>query len=78
MKMGREFTQIRQQFLKIEHPDTLNNLYNLAIVLDKQGKYDEAEKMCRQTLQLSEKVLGNKHPDTFDSMNNLAVVLYRQ
>jgi Flp pilus assembly protein TadD len=28
---------------------------NLALVLDEQGKYDEAEKLQRQTLQLKEK-----------------------
>jgi hypothetical protein len=35
---------------------------NLAVVFDKQGKYDEAEKLHRQTLQLSETVLGEEHP----------------
>jgi hypothetical protein len=48
---------------------------NLALVLDSQGKYDEAEGMHRQTLDLMEKVLGREHLSTLTSMNNLAVVL---
>ena len=78
MKMGRESVRIRQQFLKIEHPDTLHSMNNLAVVLNTQGKYDEAEKLHRQTLQLREKVLDKEHPNTLDSMNNLALVLNTQ
>ena len=48
---------------------------NLALVLSKQGKYEEAEKMHRATLELREKVLGPKHPDTLSSMDSLAEVL---
>ena len=51
---------------------------NLAIVLNSQGKYEEAEQMHRQTLALRETVLGREHPDTLDSMNNLALVLDSQ
>jgi tetratricopeptide (TPR) repeat protein len=51
---------------------------NLAIVLNKQGKYDEAETMHRQTLAMKEKVLGKEHPDTLTTMNNLALVLNKQ
>ncbi|KAI1445141.1 Tetratricopeptide repeat-domain-containing protein [Annulohypoxylon stygium] len=51
---------------------------NLALVLDSQGKYEEAEQMHRQTLELSERVLGKENPDTLDSMNNLALVLDSQ
>ena len=36
-----------------EHPDTLASMNNLAIVLDRQGKYSETEQMHRQTLELN-------------------------
>jgi hypothetical protein len=36
---------------------------NLAVVLNNQGKYKEAEAMERQTLELKEKVLSKEHPD---------------
>jgi tetratricopeptide (TPR) repeat protein len=51
------------------------SMSNLALVLESQGKYEEAEAMNRQTLALSETVLGHEHPDTLTSMNNLAHVL---
>jgi hypothetical protein len=59
----------------MEHPETLASMNNLALVLNSQGKYDEAEAMYWQTLQLKERVLGMEHPSTLDSMNNLALVL---
>ncbi|KAF2872037.1 hypothetical protein BDV95DRAFT_628482 [Massariosphaeria phaeospora] len=36
----------------------------LGTVLERQGKYDEAEAMHRRDLEGSEKVLGREHPDT--------------
>jgi len=35
-----------------EHPRTLESAANLAVVLQKQGKYAEAEEMYRQALEL--------------------------
>jgi Flp pilus assembly protein TadD len=61
-----------------EHPNTLAIMSNLALVLNSQGKYEEAEVMNRQTLALREKVIGPEHPDTLVSMSNLAAVLDRQ
>jgi hypothetical protein len=48
---------------------------NLALVLDRQGKYEEAEAMNRQTLALKETVLGHEHPDTLMSVYCLAYFL---
>jgi len=48
---------------------------NLALVLDHQGRYAEAEGMHRQALELRRKVLGAEHPSTLSSMDNLASVL---
>jgi hypothetical protein len=45
---------------------------NLALSLQQQSKYAEAEATHRQTLQLRETVLGKGHPNTLTSMNNLA------
>jgi hypothetical protein len=46
MKMGRESVQIRQQFLKIEHPRMLTSIEHCCFgtVTNDHGKYDEAEK----------------------------------
>ena len=61
-----------------EHPNALVSMNNLAIVLSKQGKYEQAEEMHRQALGLRETVLGKEHPDALRSMNNLAAVLSNQ
>ena len=52
-----------------EHPSTLASMNNLALLLNSQGKYEEAVAMHRQTLALSVKVLGHKHPSTLTSIN---------
>ncbi|KAI9869697.1 MAG: hypothetical protein M1823_008984, partial [Watsoniomyces obsoletus] len=51
---------------------------NLALVLDRQGKYEEAEAMHRRALEAREKVLGREHPDTLTSVSQLGSVLERQ
>jgi tetratricopeptide (TPR) repeat protein len=51
---------------------------DLALVLSRQGKYEQAEEMHRQALKLSETVLGKEHPTTLTSMNNLATMLRDQ
>jgi hypothetical protein len=48
---------------------------NLALVLDRQGKYEEAEAMHGQELAMREKVLGKDHPDTLVSVYCLAQLL---
>ncbi|KAF4637077.1 hypothetical protein G7Y89_g980 [Cudoniella acicularis] len=67
--------RLQESNVKLEHSDMLCNRNSLAVVLDKQGKYDEAEKMHRQVLEAREQILGPEHPDTLSSINNLAVVL---
>ena len=61
-----------------KHPHTLSSINNLALVLDSQGKYEEAEVMHQLALKGSEKVLGPEHPDTLSIINNLARVLDSQ
>src|SRR5437667_11807469 len=50
-------------------------LENLGYVLERGGKYDEAEAMQREALRIRTKVLGPSHVDTAASLHNLAVVL---
>ena len=59
----------------MEHPSTLTSMNNLALVLNRQGKYEEAGQMHREVLRIMQKVLGMEHPHTLMSMNNLATVL---
>ena len=42
---------------------------NLAEVLNRQGKCEEAEEMHRQAISLKETVLGKEYPSTLTGMN---------
>jgi hypothetical protein len=57
-------SSLRREGLGREYPDTLKSMNNLAQVLRRQGKYEEAEAMNRQTLARREKVLRSDHPHT--------------
>ena len=55
--LHRQTLEMKEKVFGEEHPSTLASMTNFAIVLQQQGKYEEAEQMHRQTLNLSEKVL---------------------
>jgi tetratricopeptide (TPR) repeat protein len=74
----RQAWSLRKGLLGQEHPDTLDSVNHLGLVLSMQGKYKEAEVMHQQALEGREKVLGQEHPDTLASVNNLGSVLEGQ
>ncbi|KAH7228871.1 hypothetical protein BKA60DRAFT_441377 [Fusarium oxysporum] len=53
----------------------LGLLFNVAVALSIQRRYEGAAKLYRETLEARERALGKEHLDTLDSMNNLANVL---
>jgi tetratricopeptide (TPR) repeat protein len=61
----------------VGHANTLTSMSNLALVLQDQGKYGEAEEMNRQALTGREKKLGVDHPNTL-IVSNLGLVLQDQ
>jgi tetratricopeptide (TPR) repeat protein len=62
----------------LTNDQTLQSITVLALVLQSQGKYDEAEQLNRRALEGREKELGIHHPDTLASVSNLASVLQSQ
>jgi len=52
--------------------NTLTSMSNLAEVLNRQGKCEEAEEMHRQAVSLKETVLGKEYPSTLTGMNQPA------
>ena len=73
-----QLLRMRQTTQPKTHPFMLTTMSNLALVLNRQGKYAAAEAMNRQTLEISEEVLSKTHPHTLKIMSNLALVLNRQ
>merc|ERR1711916_257486 len=51
-----------------------------AVVLDNQGRYDDALAMYGEVLAVRERadVLGPEHPSTLNTRHNMAVVLKKQ
>jgi tetratricopeptide (TPR) repeat protein len=76
--MGEAALEARETALGGEHPDTLNSIDNLGLVMENQGKYKEAEAMHRRALEGREKVLGLEHSATLTSVDNLGLVLNSQ
>ena len=76
--MHREVLKVRCGVLGEEHPDTASSMNNLAIALQEQGKWQEAEEMHREVLEITRRDLGQEHRKTLASMNNLAIVLQEQ
>jgi hypothetical protein len=67
-----------REHLGPEHPETLQSMNSLAVVLARKGDDLAAEPLYRQTLAARERVLGPDHIDTLLSVNNLAVLLYHR
>ena len=61
-----------------DHPYYAVALNKLAIVIQAQGKYGEAEGLYKRALVIREKALGANHPDVAQTLNNLANVYWTQ
>jgi len=48
---------------------------NLGLLLQAQGRLDEAGALYREALEARRETLGNRHPDTLSSINNLGSLL---
>ncbi|KAJ4298214.1 hypothetical protein N0V90_006113 [Kalmusia sp. IMI 367209] len=71
-EMDSSAFQVRESVLGAEHPDTLNSINSLGLVLHRQGRYKEAEAMHQRGLEVKKRLFGTGHPDTLISMSNLA------
>jgi len=77
--INRSALKAREAVLGPEHQRTLISVSQLGSVLERQGKYDEAEAMHRRALAGREKkMLGPEHPNTLISVSQLGSVLERQ
>lgn len=58
------------------HPDTLTSTYDLAVLLQSQGRIKEAVPLFRTELEGCRRNLGDDHEDTEHSRTNLEAVLH--
>ena len=69
---------ISEAFGDVDHPSLALSFTHLAMLYEKQGKYNETEPLYQRALVISERVLGPDHPNTASSLNNLAVLYDNQ
>ena len=75
----RSFDHVGREGLRAKDDrGLLRSLDALAVVLWRQGKYEDAEDTSQRALEGREKALGKEHPDTLTSVSNLASVLQDQ
>jgi tetratricopeptide (TPR) repeat protein len=60
------------------HPETVGAMNDLAIVLDRMGKFAEEQKILEEVVAVKRRTLGTEDPLTLRSVNNLAVTLAMQ
>ena len=66
---------IHRQALGDDHPDTLESINDIGVVLESTGKHAEALTYSREALEGNRRVLGDEHPNTLNSINNMGVLL---
>ncbi len=76
--MYREALEKSKAIQGKEHPNTLTTAHNLALCLDYQGRYQEAEQMNREVLEKRKAILGEEHSDTLTSKKQLESILSRK
>ncbi|EPS38343.1 hypothetical protein H072_8027 [Dactylellina haptotyla CBS 200.50] len=69
---------LRQQERSSEYPTLLDHIHNIALVFNKQGKYDEAMRWYERALAGKEKALGKEHPSILSTVHNIAIVFGSQ
>ena len=68
----------RRRVLGDDHPDTLNSICNMGMLLEAQGELEEAEPYCREAMETSRRVLGVEHHNTLTCINNMGLLLQSQ
>lgn len=58
----RRALEMKEKLLGKDHPDVAMTLNNLAVLLKKQEKYEEAASMYERALAIFEKTLDSHHP----------------
>ena len=73
--LSLELLRARLQAERADGEYTVFTLNTLALELQAQGKYDEAEPLNRGALEVRRETFGDRHPDTLTSINNLCTLL---
>jgi len=70
--------QIDLDYFGESHPKVATRLNNIGLVLDSQGKYEEAIEKYEAALQIDRKFFGESHPNVADRLFNFGAALVNQ
>jgi serine/threonine protein kinase/tetratricopeptide (TPR) repeat protein len=74
-ELAKRALDARLSLLGPEDPKTLESMAQVGWILNREGKYVEAEKMERQALDGERRVLGPEDPLTIETMANMAFIV---
>jgi|CXWL01.1.fsa_nt_gi serine/threonine-protein kinase len=78
MQMQEVALKTRRRLLGDEHPDTLESVNKMGVLLQHQGKFAMAESYLREAFEKRRRVFGEDDPETIASLNNLGRLLKDQ
>ena len=78
LKQQERAVALRCQELGPAHPETVGAMNDLAIVLNRMGKFAEEQKILEVVVAVKRRTLGPEDPVTLRSVNNLAISLAMQ
>ena len=78
--LSREVLELRETTpgLGMDHPETMDTVDTLALILEKQDKWEESRVFSQRAYSQRKDILGELHPDTLMSLSRLGSVLSRQ
>ncbi|EPQ31012.1 uncharacterized protein PFL1_01201 [Pseudozyma flocculosa PF-1] len=75
VRYQRQAVTVSERTLGLDHPETLNQYMNLAVLERSEGN-TEASLLCQQrVLDLWETIYGRDHPDCVNALSNIALTL---
>ena len=69
--------ELMRRSLGDEHPDTVNEFHQLAVIYVEEGNLLEGEKTLREAWRLQQRVLGDDAEETLTSQGEMGVVAFR-
>jgi tetratricopeptide (TPR) repeat protein len=74
-EMNRRALAGSEKVLRVDHPDTLTSVYNLAYLLDTKGDFQQALALYEHAVAGYDRALGVHHPTTVDCREHLSSML---
>ena len=75
LRFQRQAVTISERTLGLDHPDTMMQYMNLAVIERTAGNFDEALRYQHRVLVLWQLLYGENHPDAVHTLSSIALLL---